>query len=594
MSNRNFISALLACFVLFLAACQKSETADQPSQTNSIAPATIFVADKIITMEEDNPTAGAVAVRNGKIVAIGNDAADVQSRIEGPTKIDTTYEDQVLMPGLIDPHLHPVMAAVLLPMEFITAEDWNLPRGDYLGVRTPEGYHKRLNSAIEEFDAENAKETPFFTWGWHHLWHGPITRQMLNEIDPTRPIFVWHRSFHEIITNDAGMAYMGYDTEEKFDAAIKEAKADPGHANYEHGMISESAGPVGLNKLSPLLLSNEHLAGGFAELKQMIRQAGVTTIADMSTGVFTDFDTEAKIMAGAFENDDVPARVLLVPVAHGMAFRTGSVEAAIASMEKRVENWPYKKLLLNNRVKLLSDGAFFSQYMQMNPPGYLDGHEGKWIVEPKEMNRLGKAFWNAGYSIHTHVNGDMGLDVVLDSLEALQAEGTEENQRYTLEHLGFSTEEQNLRIAKLGAAVSAQPNYLYMLSDIYSEMGLGPERAHAISRLGSLERNNVRVAFHSDLTMAPVDPLFLAWIATNRENMEGDVVRPDEKMSLDAGLRAVTIDAAYVLGMEDEVGSIAVGKRADFTALRQDPYEAGVQNLNKLEVSGTVFNGKKY
>lgn len=589
------VLCLLLAVATLAGACNVLPDSPPQSVVDESATPTIFVARKIITMESSLPSAGAVAVADGRILAVADTLADLQAKPGMRDAIvDRTYSDSVLMPGLIDPHLHPVMAAALLPMAFITPEDWRLPSGDVTGVRSAEGYRSRLRAALSDFNAKADSDEPFFTWGWHQLWHGHVTRAMLNEMAPNRAVFVWHRSFHEIVTNDAGMAYLGFDTEAAFDAALEAAHADPSHANYEEGLMAETAGQVALPILARVILSPDHLTRGFSDLVEMMRKSGVTTIADMATGIFLDFDTEAKLMASVFEREDVPARLMLVPIGTAMAARTGSVEAAVASMRQREASWPFEKLLLNNRWKLLADGAFFSQYMQMNPPGYTDGHEGKWLTEPEELLRVTDALWAEGYSIHTHVNGDKGLDAVLETLAAARRSGTRDAQRFTLEHLGYSSLEQTAQIAELGAVVSAQPNYVYMLSDKYAEEGLGEERAHAISRLGSLERAGVRVALHSDLTMAPVDPLFLAWIATNRATMDGNVVRPDEALSLDAALRGITIDAAYAIGLEEEIGSISVGKRADFAALSEDPYAVGASGLRSLDVVGVVFGGTAY
>lgn len=591
--STSFLARWLTLSVFALLAGCASAPASPPQVEEAMSlDATIFVARKIITMNDEQPTAGAVAVIDGRIHAIGVSEAQLRSMPGLSTaSVDRTYADSILLPGLIDPHLHPVMAAVLLPMAFITPEDWRLPRGDVQGVRSPEGYEARLRAALADFNATADGDEPFFTWGFHQLWHDHVSRALLNEIEPGRPVFVWHRSFHEIITNDAGLSYLGLDSEDAFDAAVAAANVVADHVSYEEGLIAETGLQMALPVLARDILSPDHLSKGFADLVAMMRQAGVTTIADMATGIFLDFDTEAALMAAAFEREDVPARLMLVPIGTAMAARTGSVDAAVASMRDREANWPYNKLFLNNRWKLLADGAFFSQYMQMNPPGYLDGHEGKWLTEPEALLQITQALWQEGYSIHTHVNGDKGLDAVLETLAAARLAGTRQDQRFTLEHLGYSSTEQTERIAQLDAVVSAQPNYVYMLSDKYAEEGLGEERAHAISRLGSLERAGVRIALHSDLTMAPLDPLFLAWIAANRETMDGNVVRPDERLSLHAALRAITIDAAYAIGMEDEVGSISVGKRADFTALDGDPFEVGAQALRGLGVDGVVFSG---
>jgi predicted amidohydrolase YtcJ len=201
-------------------------------------------------------------------------------------------------------------------------------------------------------------------------------------------------------------------------------------------------------------------------------------------------------------------------------------------------------------------------------------------------------YWSAGYQIHVHVTGDLGVDLLLDIVEKLQHEHPRVNHRLTLEHFGLSTPEQAHRIAQLGVLVSANPYYLYELSGMYSRHGVGYERASQMSRLGSLVREGVPVALHSDFTMAPALPLTNAWIAANRINSEGNVMAPDERLTLDQALRAITIDAAYILNKENRLGSLRSGKIADMTVLEQDPYEIGIENLKDVEVWGTVFEGE--
>ena len=161
-----------------------------------------------------------------------------------------------------------------------------------------------------------------------------------------------------------------------------------------------------------------------------------------------------------------------------------------------------------------------------------------------------------------------------------------------MEHLGYSTEAQNRRIGQMGIYVSAQPNYIRILGDAYAKTGLGPDRAAQMNRLGSLERKGVPLGLHSDFNMAPIDPLYLAWVASNRITLDGNLKAPEEKLSLDKALRAITIEAAQVIGMDDQVGSIATGKKADFTVLGQNPYKVGAANLRDVEISGVIFEGR--
>ena len=577
----------LTIVAVALFGCAQEEAPSDANVDN--AAVVVFGPQTVITMDPDQQRAAYVAVRAGNIVAVSDTLDDITDVIgDAPYKLDGQFAGKVLMPGLIDPHLHPMMA-FLLPMTFITPEGWTLPSGVSAPARSPEDYQARLVSALASDDGD----APYFTWGYHQLWHGDLDRATLDNIAPSRPVVVWHRSFHEIILNSAALTLFGFESRDDFDRAMAAASADPAHADYDRGHFFETGLAAALPPMRPYILSPMRLNAGFDAMKQMMRENGVTTIADMATGLFAGFDMESAMIGAAFgEAAENPARVMLVPDANSLIKETGSLEAAVAKLAAVEERDFGNRVFVNNRVKLFSDGAFFSQYMQMGPPGYEDGHEGKWINPPEEFREYASAFWDAGVTIHWHVNGDAGLDAVLDVVEGLQETNPRADHRLTLEHLGYSREDQSARIAALGVLVSAQPNYVYVLSDKYAEQGLGFERASKISRLGSLEQNDVIVALHSDLNMAPVDPLFLAWIAATRETMTGSIMAPEERLSLDKALRAVTSDAAYVLGLEDQIGSISPGKKADFAILSEDPYEAGAGRLRDIGVWGVVFEGE--
>jgi predicted amidohydrolase YtcJ len=161
-----------------------------------------------------------------------------------------------------------------------------------------------------------------------------------------------------------------------------------------------------------------------------------------------------------------------------------------------------------------------------------------------------------------------------------------------LHHYGYSGPEHAKRIADMGISVSANPFYLWALGDKYAELGLGPERAHNITRLGDLERNGVSVSFHSDLPMAPAAPLVLAGIAASRVSSRGNVLAPNQKMSVAAVLRGITIEAARAIQQEHTIGSIEVGKQADFTILEQDPLVVAPENFKHIKIWGTVLGGQ--
>ena len=120
------------------------------------------------------------------------------------------------------------------------------------------------------------------------------------------------------------------------------------------------------------------------------------------------------------------------------------------------------------------------------------------------------------------------------------------------------------------------------------------ERAADISPLGGLARAGVPISFHSDYLMAPAEPLRLAGVAVNRIASDGRVWGADQKLSVELALRAITLEAARSLGLEDEIGSIRAGKLADFTVLEADPYGVDPSELADIGIWGTVLEGKPY
>lgn len=224
------------------------------------------------------------------------------------------------------------------------------------------------------------------------------------------------------------------------------------------------------------------------------------------------------------------------------------------------------------------DGSIISQLVQMKEPS-LDGHLGEWMLKPELMEKATKLFWDAGYQIHIHVNGDKGLEVLLDCIERRMKENPRKDHRTTIIHFANSTDAQVKKLKELGCIVSANPYYVYGFSEKFSHFGLGPQRAAAMVRLGPVETQGTPFSVHSDLPMAPSNPLFLAWCAITRKSADGKVFRPDLSVSRHAALQAITINAAQSWRMENRIGSIKTGKDATFTIIEKNPY-----NINAEEI----------
>lgn len=214
------------------------------------------------------------------------------------------------------------------------------------------------------------------------------------------------------------------------------------------------------------------------------------------------------------------------------------------------------------------------------------------MMDKDAFERAFQVYWDAGYQIHVHVNGDAGLDRVLNTLESNLLRNPRFDHRTVIVHFAVSAPDQVERIRRLGAIVSANPYYVTALSDRYSETGLGPERADEMVRLGDLDKSGISWSLHSDMPMAPGDPLFLMWCAVNRITSSGRVAGTDQKISAEQALRGVTINAAYSHRLEEERGSIESGKLADFTILDENPLNVDPIKIKDIVVWGTIVEGR--
>ena len=544
-----------------------------------MAELTVFVARTVRTMEPSLPVAEAVAVRDGRIVEVGT-LETMRPWLESRHyEVDDTFKDLCVMPGFIDPHLHPSMAAILLPMHFTTAVGWDLPGEDIRPVPDEQQFRSRL----VEINADLAPGDPLFAFGHHPIWHGDIDRSTLNEISESRPIVVWHRGYHSLVVNDACLRWMS------LDPAV--ARRHP-QIDLEAGRFFETGLEVALSHLRSFLLETERFRSGLDRMRQVIHTGGHTTIGDAAFG-FYGFEEEWSHLLAVMEQPDTPFRVQLMPYIAGP---DGDARTDRRFLE-RVLAYPERnthRLRFSDHAKLFADGGFFAELLMLKPPGHLDGRHGEWITPPERFEEIARVLWNAGLKIHVHCSGDLGVELALATLEKLQRERPRFDHRFTFEHFGISSSQQVDRMAAVGGAASVNAYYVYELAEAFAARRVGYERASQISRLGSLERAGVRFAVHSDFPMAPAKPLNNAWVAANRLTESGALMGPDERASLDAAIRAFTTNAAYVLGLEDEIGSLRWGKRADFTILETDPYTVGIESLRDIPIWGTVFEGKKY
>jgi predicted amidohydrolase YtcJ len=226
--------------------------------------------------------------------------------------------------------------------------------------------------------------------------------------------------------------------------------------------------------------------------------------------------------------------------------------------------------------------------------GYLDGHQGVWLMEDSIFKKTFKLYWDAGYQIHVHQNGDAGLDRVLDVLEENLERNPREDHRTTIVHFGYSAFDQIKRIKDLGVIVSANPYYVAVLSDLYSKQGVGYERSQEMVRLGDLVRSDISLSLHSDMPMAPASPLVLMDAAVNRINYANKVAGPNQRIDPLTALKGVTLNSAYTLGIESEYGSITPGKYANMTILSDNPLTIDPLKIKDINIIGTIEEGRHF
>jgi predicted amidohydrolase YtcJ len=542
---------------------------------------TIYTASDIVTMDPSRPFAEAVAVFEQKIIAVGS-LEEVTAEVDGAAyKVDRRFDNHVIVPGLIDQHVHPLLAALSLNMEVIAIENWVLPDRTSKAVSNRSDYLQRLKAA--EAGMEDVDET-LFTWGFHHYFHGKLTRQDLDSISAIRPIVVWHRSAHEFILNTPAMERYGI-TDEFYDSF---SESERSQSNFAEGHFWEQGWYPVLYKLVPALTDPVKLRSNLEFVERYLHEAGVTLIAEPGGLVSKELQNAQNAVLG---DADTPFRSYFI--VDGKTMASTQLNDLIAATEVPLEWGAGKTSFLPKQAKLFADGAIFSQAMQMID-GYTDGHHGEWMMAPSLFADAFNTYWDAGYQLHIHQNGDAGLEMVLDLLEEAQRRNPRDDHRTTIVHFGFSTAEQVGRIAALGAIVSANPYYLTALADNYAENGLGAERANEMVRLGDVLRAGVSLSLHSDMAMAPAQPLYLMWSAVNRETVSGRVAGPEQRIGVRDALKAVTLGAAYSLRLEESVGSLEPGKLANMTILEKSPYDVEPDYIKDINIWGTVHEGRLF
>lgn len=541
---------------------------------------TVYTAREIVTLDPRRASATAVAVIDGRIAWVGTREEVVAALGTRPYRIDTTFADKVIVPGFIAQHDHPVLAALTMASEILSIEDWVLPGGTVKAVRDKKDFIARLSAAVAKGD----QNEPLLTWGYHPAFYGELSRAELDKISTKRPILVWGRSCHEIYLNAVALE-RGKVTQAMVDGFAPTAKKQ---SDFQRGLFYEQGMFAVLPAIASMIATPERMQSGLEISRDYMHAKGVT-FGNEPGGIMSKPVQDG--VNAVFGRDDMPFRWSFMPDGKSLCGLYPDDKQVIAETEKLKSWYTGMTSATSKQVKLFSDGAIYSQLMQVREP-YLDGHEGEWMTDKELFDRAFRVYWDAGYQMHIHVNGDAGIERVMDALEANMARNPRPDHRTVLIHFAVSGADQIERLARAGVIVSGNPYYVTALADQYGKVGLGPERADNMVRLGDLDRAMIRWSLHSDMPMAPGDPLFLMWCAVNRVTGSGRVAGPNQRVTADDALRGITIEAAYSLQLENEMGTITPGKLANLTILDSNPLKVKPEAIRDIAVWGTVMEGK--
>ncbi len=538
---------------------------------------TIYVAKKILTMNPNQPEVTHVAVREGRVLGAGS-LEDLAAW--GSYTLDEQFADKVLMPGFVEGHAH-TMEGTLWRNTYVGWFDRRDPNGKvWSGVQTIDAVVERLQEAEAALSDPDA---PLAGWALDPIYmnNQRVTRQDLDRVSTTRPIGVLHASGHILNVNTKALELAGLLKPGINHQGIPLAK-DGLSTGEIYGM--EAMAPVGPHVGFDRAMTDCD-EQGLRDYAKLCVRAGVTTCTDLAARLT---DESVDMMLKVTGEARFPARIVPLRIFFGMSAEE-VVEYAQALGKKSTE------MLRLGRIKAVADGSIQGFSARMRWPGYHNGApNGLWYTAPEQMSELYHRALEAGVQVHTHTNGDQATQMALDMLEPALKAHPSPDHRFVLQHCQLADSAQFQKMKALDMCVNLFANHHFYWGDEHYRLTVGPERAERMNACRTALDTGVPMTIHSDAPVTPLGPLFTAWCAVNRITASGRVQGEGEKIAVEEALRAITLGAAYTLHMDGEVGSIEVGKRADFAVLEEDPTAVEPDALRDIAVWGTVQGGRVF
>lgn len=520
----------------------------------------IFTGGAIWTGDPARPRATALAVRDGRIQRVG-DASDM-APLRGPGTREVELQGRTLLPGFVDSHTH-----------FLSG-GFQLSSVDLRDASSPEEFARRIGEFAESLDPGDW----ILGGDWdHEAWGGELPhRDWIDAVTPDNPVFVNRLDGHMALANTLALE-AGDVTTDLPDPPGGTLVRDPA-TGVLTGVLKDEA--MALVTRAVPQRSPQEWDRALEAASAHALSLGVTQVHDV------DGWGSLEVYRRARAADALPLRIYAaVPMASWERMR--ELVAAEGRGDERLW-W--------GGLKAFVDGSLGSTTAWFHEP-YLDepGTSGlittdtaalrSWIVESDR----------AGLHAMVHAIGDRANDWLLDIYEGLEAANGPRDRRYRIEHAQHLTSRAIRRMGALGVVASMQP---YHAADDgrWAEKRIGPERIRTTYAFRSLHDENVRLAFGSDWTVAPLDPLLGVEAALTRQTIDGanpDGWVPEERLGLEETLVAYTRNGSYAGFSDGFTGTLTPGKMADLVMLDGDIFSTPATEIADLRVEMTFVEGRE-
>lgn len=529
----------------------------------------IFFGGLIRTMDPANPIVEAVAIREGKILAVGSKTDIEMLSVAGTER--TYLGGKTMLPGFVEAHSHPMLSGLT----------WGDPVVDIRAVHEP-SFSAVIAKMRRRVAKAKAGETIWFHGLDPHLHEGmeEPSRELLDDIAPNNAIVVETFSTHGVFTNTRALAALGIDADYIPPLGGEVFKAVDGLP----WKFAETAAWALCSRFYEIC-GEERQKRNFEEWVQKFVRAGYTTTSEI--GIMPG---SARMFQAIVKSRPNPLRIV------GYEFNQGDE----ATVPPNFGDDNFRMI----GIKLAADGAvllgnvwstspYLNNKMTLKGMGLPENSTGHPNISEDKLHELVLKYVSEGWQVAVHAQGDRTIDMVLNVYEkVIDKIGLDEvSGPLRIEHCAMMREDQIDRAIQLNVACSFFLPYLYHWGEALRDYLLGEERAARSVPSGSASKKGMRVSYHCDSPVTWPDALVCLNVAVNRSTLKGAVLGPEQRVSMEEALKAITIDAAYHLQMDDRVGSIEVGKYADFVVLGQDPVACDPERILQIPILGTIIAG---